>query len=69
MYDLPIMVLNIKLLHHTWVSHNISNLVTSFMFKEHIRESLSLESQSEAPPEQDVWKYLKFLIRKTTIWN
>ena len=54
MNDLPIMVLNIKLLHHTWGFTQCQYSVTSFMFKEHVREILSLESQSEAPPEQDV---------------
>ena len=72
-------LLNLKnllwMIYHNGVKYKITSphmgfhSVTSFIFKEHIREILSLESQSEAPSEQDIWKHLKFLIRETTIWN
>ena len=49
MKDLPIMVLNIKLLHHTWDFTQCQYSVTSFMFKGHIGDTLSLEPVRGSP--------------------
>ena len=59
MKGLSIMVLNIKLLHYTWDFIQYQYSVTSLMFKGHIRDILSLESQSKPPPKQDVLKAFK----------